>query len=90
MRVAEQRIIHRYAYSGDGCGLIHQCHDSVAVEMDLPPGLPADWKPTKGEPLPREIQEAKEYVEWAMTVNVPGWEVPITAEADVGRTLKDV
>lgn len=90
MRIAEQRIIHRYPYTGDGRGLIHQCHDSVGLEIDLPPGLDPLWRPTKGEPLPREIEEAKRYVEWAMTVHVPGWEIPITAEADVGRTLKDV
>lgn len=90
MRVAEQRIIHAFPYTGDGRGLIHQCHDSVGVEVDLPPGLDPMWRPIKGEPLPGKIEEMRRYVEWAMTVNVPGWDIPITAEADVGRSLKDV
>ena len=90
MRVAEQRIIHAFPSPGDGTGLIHQCHDSVGLEVELPPGLPPGWAPEKGERLPPKLQYAKDYVEWAMTVHVPGWEVPITAEADIGRTLKDI
>ena len=90
MRVAEQRIIHAFPSPGDGTGLIHQCHDSVGLEVELPPGLPPGWAPEKGERLPPKLQHAKDYVEWAMTVHVPGWEVPITAEADIGRTLKDI
>ena len=92
MRIAEQEIIHAFPfdYAGTGTGMIHQCHDSIAVEMPLPSGLPDDWQPTPGEKLPPKIEEARQLVESCLTVKIPGWEVPMTAEADVGRSLKDV
>ena len=92
MRIAEQEIIHAFPfdYAGKGTGMIHQCHDSIAVEMPLPDGLPPDWKPVKGESLPPKIEEARRIVEECMTVTIPGWEVAMTAEADVGRSLKDI
>jgi hypothetical protein len=92
MRLAEQEIINAFPfdYAGKGTGMIHQCHDSIAVEMPLPDGLPPDWKPVRGEELPPKIEEARRIVEDCMTVTIPGWEVVMTAEADVGRSLKDV
>jgi hypothetical protein len=92
MRLAEQEIINAFPfdYAGKGTGMIHQCHDSIAVEMPLPDGLAPDWRPVSGEPLPTAIEEARRVVEECMTVTIPGWEVAMTAEADVGRSLKDV
>jgi DNA polymerase I-like protein with 3'-5' exonuclease and polymerase domains/uracil-DNA glycosylase len=92
MRLAEQEIIDAFPfnYAGEGTGMIHQCHDSIAVEMPLPEGLPANWEPTKGEPLPAALEDARRKVEECMTVNIPGWDVTMTAEADVGRSLKDI
>ena len=89
MRLAEQALLAAYPWDlGKRTGLIHQCHDSVAVEIEAPPGL-ADWKPKKGEALPPELERHRKHVEECMTVRVPGWEVPLTAEASVGRNLKE-
>jgi hypothetical protein len=89
MRLAEQALLAAYPWDlGKRTGLIHQCHDSVAVEIEAPPGL-ADWKPKKGEALPPELERHRKHVEERMTVRVPGWEVPLTAEASVGRNLKE-
>jgi DNA polymerase I-like protein with 3'-5' exonuclease and polymerase domains/uracil-DNA glycosylase len=89
MRLAEQALLAAYPWDlGKRTGLIHQCHDSVAVEIEAPPGL-AGWKPVKGEALPPELERHRKRVEERMTVRVPGWEVPLTAEASVGRNLKE-
>jgi len=89
MRLAEQALIHAFPWNlGKRTGLIHQCHDSIAIEIEAPPGL-ADWKPKKGEALPAELEAYRKRVEECMTVRVPGWEVPLTAEASVGRNLKE-
>ena len=56
--------------------MIHQCHDSICVEV-----------PDVGE---KKLEEWRCLVEECMTVRVPGWEVDLTSEADIGRTLKDV
>jgi len=92
MRLAEQAIISEFPFDkwGKGTGMIHQCHDSIAVEIPLPDHLPPDWKPVKGEPLPAELEEARRLVEDCLTVSIPGWDVTMTAEAEVGRSLKDV
>tara|TARA_R100001443_G_scaffold28822_5_gene42039 strand:+ start:628 stop:3099 length:2472 start_codon:yes stop_codon:yes gene_type:complete len=91
MRLAEQAIINEFPfhYAGKGTGMIHQCHDSIAVEVPLPDGVDPNWAPGDGEMHP-EIKRIQETVEECMTVTIPGWEVTMTAEADVGRSLKDV
>ena len=89
MRLAEQALLAAYPWDlGKRTGLIHQCHDSIAIEIEAPPGL-AGWKPKKGEALPPELEQHRKRVEECMTVRVPGWEVPLTAEASVGRNLKE-
>lgn len=89
MRIAEQSLIHAFPWDHRRKhGLIHQCHDSVAVEIPAPAGL-EKWKPVKGEALPAELERYRKQVEECMTVRVPGWEVPLTAEASVGRNLKE-
>jgi uracil-DNA glycosylase family 4 len=89
MRLAEQALIAAFPWDhARKLGLIHQCHDSVAVEIAAPNGL-EKWKPTKNEPLPEELERLRKIVEECMTVRVPGWEVPLTAEASVGRNLKE-
>ena len=92
MRIAEIRIrdAFPYEFAGPGTGMIHQCHDSIAVEVPLPPGCDPLWKPKRGEALPPTLEYWKNLVEECMTVRVPGWPVVLTSEADVGRTLKDV
>jgi len=92
MRLAEVAVrdAFPFEFAGRGTGMIHQCHDSIAVEVPLPDGLDPLWKPTKGEPLPPELEQARRTLEECMTVAIPGWAVPMTAEADVGRTLKDI
>ena len=92
MRLAEQAVIGEFPFdfAGKGTGMIHQCHDSIAVEIPLPDHLPRDWKPVNGEPLPPELEDAKRIVEESMTVTIPGWDVTMTAEAEVGRSLKDI
>ena len=92
MRIAEIRIrdAFPFEFAGPGSGMIHQCHDSIAVEVPLPPGCDPLWNPKRGEPLPPTLERWKNLVEECMTVRVPGWDVVLTAEADVGRTLKDV
>tara|TARA_R110001599_G_scaffold200964_5_gene397803 strand:- start:2066 stop:4840 length:2775 start_codon:yes stop_codon:yes gene_type:complete len=92
MRLAEQAVIDAFPfdYAGKGTGMIHQCHDSIAVEMPLPDYLPPDWKPVAGEALPPELEAARRTVEDCMTVTIPGWDVRMTAEAEVGRSLKDI
>mgnify|MGYP003639992199 FL=1 len=92
MRLAEQAIIGEFPFdfAGKGTGMIHQCHDSIAVEIPLPDYLPPDWAPIAGESLPPELEVARRKVEECMTVTIPGWEVTMTAEAEVGRSLKDI
>lgn len=78
MRLAEHRVMEAFPFdhAGPGTGLVHQCHDSIAIEV-----------PDAGE---RQLEEWRRQVEECMTIRIPGWEVPMTAEATVGRTLKDV
>ena len=92
MRLAEQAVMEEFpfGFAGSDTGMIHQCHDSVAVEMPLPPGVPPDWKPTRGEPLPPALEDARRMVEECMTGSFPGGDVRMTAEAEVGRSLKDI
>lgn len=89
MRIAEQALIEAFPWDFERKhGLIHQCHDSVAIEFPAPPGL-EKWGPKKGEPLPAELEAVRKKVEELMTVRVPGWEVVMTTEASVGRNLKE-
>ena len=92
MRIAEHRIMDMYPFdfAGPGTGLIHQCHDSVCVELPLPSGVDPLWRPVEGEPLPPEIERERRRVEEAMTIHIPGWDIPFTAEACVGLTMEDV
>jgi uracil-DNA glycosylase family 4 len=92
MRLAEQAVIGEFPFdfAGKGTGMIHQCHDSIAVEIPLPSGVDPHWKPVRGESVPPEIERARKTIEECMTVTIPGWEVPMTSEADIGRSLKDV
>jgi DNA polymerase I-like protein with 3'-5' exonuclease and polymerase domains/uracil-DNA glycosylase len=92
MRLAEQEIINAFPFdfAGKGTGMIHQCHDSIAVEIPLPDGVPANWEPIPGEDIHPVLKDAQQLVEQCMTVTIPGWEVTMTAEADVGRSLKDI
>jgi len=92
MRLAEANVREAFpqGFAGKGTGMIHQCHDSIAVEAPLPDGFDPMWKPVKGEPLPPEIEEMRRTLEAAMTISIKGWDVTMTAEADVGRTLKDI
>lgn len=101
MRLAEAAIIAAYPFRGPaGLGLIHQCHDSVALELRAPAGFDAaGWvraakiAKMRGQPapeLPAKVERARRIVEEAMCVKIPGWDIPITAEADVGHTLSDV
>ena len=91
MRLAEQAVINEFPfdYAGKGTGMIHQCHDSIAVEVPLPDGVDPNWTPGDGDMHP-EIKRIQQTIEECMTVTIPGWEVTMTAEADVGRSLKDV
>jgi hypothetical protein len=89
MRIAEQALIEAFPWDFERKhGLIHQCHDSIAIEFPAPPGL-EKWGPKKGEPLPAELEAIRKRVEELMTVRVPGWEVTMTTEASVGRNLKE-
>lgn len=92
MRLAEANVQEAFPhqFAGPGTGIIHQCHDSIAVECPLPAGFDPMWAPTKGEELPPEIEKLRRTMEEAMTITIPGWPVSMTAEADVGRTLKDI
>jgi DNA polymerase I-like protein with 3'-5' exonuclease and polymerase domains len=92
MRLAEANVRDAFPFEkwGLGTGMIHQCHDSIAVELPLPVGFDPMWAPTKGEELPPEIEKLRRTMEEAMTITIPGWSVSMTAEADVGRTLKDI
>jgi DNA polymerase I-like protein with 3'-5' exonuclease and polymerase domains/uracil-DNA glycosylase len=92
MRLAEQAVIDEFPFdfAGRGTGMIHQCHDSIAVEIPLPSGVDPHWEPVRGEPIPPEIERARKTIEQCMTVTIPGWEVVMTSEADIGRSLKDV
>jgi len=103
MAMIEGRIEKRFPrdQTGPGTGIIYQCHDSIAVEWALPSDLPRYWKPQdvykpekvkyyKRSDLPKEIRELEEIFEDAFTLNIPGWEFPISGEASTGRTLKDV
>jgi len=78
MRLAEQEIISAFpfGFAGEGTGMVHQCHDSICVEV-----------PDAGE---EQLEKWRCLVEECMTVRIPGWSVTLTAEADIGRSLKEV
>ena len=78
MRVAEHRVMEAFPYdfAGKFTGLVHQCHDSLVVEV-----------PDQGE---AQTQKWTRLLEECMTLDVPGWTVRMTAEGDFGKTLKDV
>ena len=78
MRLAEHRIMEAFPFNfaGPGTGLIHQCHDSIAVEV-----------PDAGE---KQLEEWKHLVQDCLTLTIPRWEVTMTSEADLGQTLKEV
>ena len=92
MRLAEANVREAFPhqFAGQGTGMIHQCHDSIAVELPLPAGFDPMWAPVKGEELPPEIEKIRRTMEEAMTISIKGWDVDMTAEADIGRTLKDI
>ena len=92
MRLAEHAVMEAFPFNfeGPGTGMIHQCHDSIAVEVNLPPGLDPLWAPTKGEALPPQLETMRRTLEECMCVSLPGWPITMTAEASVGRTLKDL
>jgi len=75
MRVAEHRVMEAFpfGFAGPGTGMIHQCHDSITVEV--PEAM---------------AEKAAKTLEECMTINPPNWNIPVTAEGDYGRTLKDV
>ena len=78
MRLAEHRIMEAFpfGFAGPGTGMIHQCHDSITVEV-----------PDAGE---KQLEEWKNLVEDCLTWTIPGWSVTMTAEAAIGKTLKEV
>ena len=78
MRIAEHRVMEAFPYdfAGRYTGLVHQCHDSLVVEV-----------PDRGE---AQTQRWTRRLEECMTIDVPGWAVRLTAEGDSGKTLKDV
>ena len=78
MRLAEHRIMEAFPFdfAGPGTGMIHQCHDSIAVEV-----------PDAGE---KQLEEWKQLVQDCLTLTIPGWDVTMTSEADLGQTLKEV
>jgi uracil-DNA glycosylase len=78
MRLAEHRIMEAFpfGFAGPGTGMIHQCHDSITVEV-----------PDAGE---KQLEEWKNLVQDCMTWTIPGWHVTMTSEAAIGRTLKEV
>lgn len=78
MRLAEHRIMEAFpfGFAGSGTGMIHQCHDSITIEV-----------PDAGE---KQLERWKSLVQECMTWTIPGWHVTMTAEAAIGRTLKEV
>lgn len=92
MRIAEWNVRQAFPfeYAGAGTGCILQVHDSIVVEATLPPGFDPLWSPRKGEPLPPEIETMRRTLEECMTITVPGWDFPLTAEASVGRSYAEV
>ena len=78
MRIAEHRVIAAFPFefAGPGTGMVHQCHDSLVIEV-----------PDAGED---QLKKWTRQVEECMTVTVPGWSVQMTAEGDFGKTLKEV
>lgn len=92
MRMAEHAVMSAFPfdYAGKNTGMVHQCHDSIAVEVPLPPGFDPLWQPEPGVSLPPEIECLRRTVEDCMTLSLSGWPVPFTSEADVGRNLKEI
>ena len=75
MRLAEHAVREAFPFQkwGPGTGMIHQCHDSIAVEVPEAIG-----------------EESLKLLEECMTVSIPGWDVVMSAEGGMGKTLKDV
>lgn len=78
MRIAEHRVMAQFPFDfgGPGTGIVHQCHDSITVEV-----------PDAGE---AQLKKWTKELEESMTIVVPRWCVPMTAEGGFGKTLKEV
>lgn len=92
MRLAEWNVRQAFPFefAGPGCGIIQQVHDQIVVEIPLPKGFDPLWAPTKGEPLPPELERQQKLLEECMQIRIPGWELAIPAEGGCGRSLADV
>lgn len=92
MRLAERNVRQAFPFefAGPGTGPIQQVHDQNVVEIPLPKGFPPLWAPTKGEPLPPELERQQRLLEECMQIRIPGWELAIPAEGGCGRSLADV
>lgn len=92
MRLAEWNVRQAFPFefAGAGTGPIQQVHDQIVVEIPLPQGFDPLWAPTKGEPLPPELERQQKLLEECMQIRIPGWELAIPAEGGCGRSLADV
>lgn len=101
MRIAESNVLAAFpfGFAGPGTGMVNQCHDSITLEVpgacwDEPAGRTDQgpevyWKKLDAERIlcwDARAERARRTLEECMNVVVPGWPVPFTCEADVGRS----
>lgn len=74
MSLAEREVIAAFPFEkwGPGTGMVNQCHDAITVEV--PEHLAR--RPDK-----KTLSWAENALAEAMTIRVPGWEIPFTTEA---------
>lgn len=74
MSIAERNVMAAFPFEkwGPGTGMINQCHDAITVEVPEALGRRVDKKtPSMAENMLAE----------AMSLTIPGWEIPFTTEA---------
>lgn len=90
MSIIEHRIREAFpiGHNGPGTGLVNQTHDSANVETE---GFA--WVERRGDKIitigDAATERKRKTLEEAMNIRIPGWEIPITSEAQIGpvRTI---
>ena len=75
MRIAEQRVLQAFPFEFAGPGTGMIQQVHDSIVLEVPEG---------------QAEQAARTLEEAMTLHIPGWSIPVTAESAYGRTLKEV
>ena len=75
MRIAEQQVLQAFPFGFAGPGTGMIQQVHDSIVVEVPAG---------------QAEQAAQTLAEAMTLHIPGWSIPVTAESAYGRTLKEV